>query len=113
MRVWNKQKKEIKEDKRIRINLTFIDETKYNTLFDEYINEKMCICIAMIDNYEELLPKIITRRKTIVLAKIDKALYDWTSSAGGLVIKNERDTYVILFKQKFLPEIEKKKIAVP
>ncbi len=106
------KKRDKRKQKEYVLTLTFIDETKYNTLFDQYINEKMCICIAMIDNYEELLQKLSPEEKTIVLAKIDKALYDWTSTAGGLVIKNERDAYVILFKQKFLPEIEKNKISV-
>ncbi len=62
----------------------------------------------MIDNYEELLQKLSQKKKTIVLAKTIKALYDWTSSAGGLVIKNERDAYVILFKTKFFTRNRKK-----
>lgn len=106
------KKRDKRKQKEYVLTLTFIDETKYNTLFDKYVNEKMCVCIAMIDNYEELLQKLSPEEKPIVLAKIDKALYDWTSTAGGLVIKNDRDVYIILFKQQFLPEIEKNKIAV-
>lgn len=45
------KKRDKRKQKEYVLTLTFIDETKYNTLFDQYINEKMCICIAMIDNY--------------------------------------------------------------
>ncbi|MBP3464070.1 MAG: DHH family phosphoesterase [Clostridia bacterium] len=106
------KKRDKRKQKEYVLTLTFIDETKYNTLFDQYINEKMCICIAVIDNYEELIQKLSPEEKPTVLAKIDKTIYDWASSSGGLVIKNERDTYIFLFEQKYLADIEKNKIAV-
>lgn len=106
------KKRDKRKQKEYVLTLTFIDETKYNTLFDQYINEKMCICIAVIDNYEELIQKLSPEEKPTVLAKIDKTIYDWASSSGGLVIKNERDTYIFLFEQKHLADIEKNKISV-
>jgi len=106
------KKRDKRKQKEYVLTLTFIDETKYNNLFDQYINEKMCVCVAVIDNYEELIQKLSPEEKPTVLAKIDKTIYDWASSTGGLVVKNERDTYIFLFEQKYLSEIEKNKISI-
>ncbi len=106
------RKRDKRKQREYILTLNFIDETKYNTLFDKYINEKMCVAIAVIDNYEELMKKLSPEEKIATLAKIDKALYDWASTTNGLVIKNERDTYIYVFEQQYLVEIEKNKINI-
>lgn len=106
------KKRDKRKQKEYVLTLNFIDETKYNELFDKYINEKLCIGIAVIDNYEELIQKLSPEEKTAVLAQIEKTMFDWASTSGGLVIKNERDTYIYLFEQKYLAEIEKNKINI-
>ncbi len=106
------KKRDKRKQKEYVLTLNFIDETKYNELFDRYINEKLCIGIAVIDNYEEIIQKLSPEEKTAVLAKIEKTMFDWASTSGGVVIKNERDTYIYLFEQKYLAEIEKNKINI-
>ena len=106
------KKRDKRKQKEYVLTLNFIDETKYNELFDKYINEKLCIGIAVIDNYEEIIQKLSPEEKTAVLAKIEKTMFDWASTSGGVVIKNERDTYIYLFEQKYLAEIEKNKINI-
>lgn len=106
------KKRDKRKQKEYVLTLYFLDETRYNTLFDQYVNSKLCIGIAVIDNYEELISRLSPEDKPTVLAKIDKAVYDWASSTGGLVIKNERDTYIYLFEQQYLAEIEKNKISI-
>ena len=106
------KKRDKRKQREYMLTLNFINQTKYNDLFDKYINEKLCIGIAVIDNYEELIQKLSPEEKTGVLARIDKTVFDWASSTGGLVIKNERDTYVYVFEQRYLAEIEKSKINI-
>lgn len=106
------KKRDKRKQKEYILTLYFIDETKYNSLFDQLINSKSCIGIAVIDNYEELIQRLSPEEKPTVLAKIDRAIYDWASSTGGLVIKTERDTYIYIFEQKYLAEIEKNKINI-
>ena len=101
------KKRDKRKQKEYVLTLYFLDETRYNTLFDQYVNSKLCI-----DNYEELISRLSPEDKPTVLAKIDKAVYDWASSTGGLVIKNERDTYIYIFEQQYLAEIEKNKISI-
>lgn len=106
------KKRDKRKQKEYVLTMYFIDQTKYNELFDQYINGRMCIAIAVIDNYDELIQKLSPEEKPTVLAKIDKAIYDWAYTSNGLVIKNERDTYIYLFEQKYLADIEKSKLNI-
>ena len=106
------KKRDKRKQKEYVLTLYFIDDTKYNTLFDQYTNEKMCIGIIVIDNYEELIQRLSPEEKPTILAKIDKAVYDWATLTGGLVIKNERDTYIYKFEQKYLKDREKSKLKI-
>ncbi len=106
------KKRDKRKQKEYVLTLNFVDETKYNSLFDKYVNEKMCIAIAVIDNFEEVIQKLSPDEKADTVAKIDKVLYDWASATNGLVVKDERDTYVYVFEQQYLAEIEKNKVNV-
>ena len=66
----------------------------------------------MIDNYEEMNQRLEDEEKPGVLAKIEKTLYDWASTFEGLMIKAERDTFVCIFENKYLPVLEDKKFSI-
>ena len=63
-----------RKQKEYILSLYFIDETKYNELFDTYNNAKTCIGIAMIDNYDEITQTVLPERKIELLAKIEKEI---------------------------------------
>jgi len=94
------------------LSLYFINETKYNELFDSYNKSKSCIGVAMIDNYDELVQRILPERKIELLAKIEKEIINWITSTGGLIIKTERDYFVFIFEQQYLTEFEKEKFNI-
>lgn len=56
-----------KRDKRTQkeyiLTLYFIDETKYNDLFDTYTNARTCIGVASIDNYEDIIQRALPEEK--------------------------------------------------
>lgn len=94
------------------LTLYFTDDTKYNELFDTYTNTKTCIGIAMIDNYEEIAQTALPEQKIELLAKIEKLILDWAKETGGLIVKTERDSFVYIFEQQYLTDIEKSKFAI-
>lgn len=101
-----------RKEKEYILSLYFIDETKYNELFDNYNNCQVCIGLAMIDNYDEIVQIILPERKIELLAKIEKELIDWITRTGGLIVKTERDAFVYIFEQKYLSEFEKEKFNI-
>ncbi len=90
----------------------FIDETKCVELEKEYHNSQICVGLIMIDNFDEVNQRISDEEKPLLTAQIEKTIYDWATEFKGLVIKSERDTFVCIFEQKYLKELEEKKFNI-
>lgn len=106
-----KQKDRKKTNKYMTI-LYFIDITKMKEISKEYNDSKTCVGIIMVDNYEEIVQRIATEEKPQVMAAIEKNLYDWAVKTGGIMIKTERDTFVYVFEQKYLEEMQNEKFSI-
>ena len=106
------RKKDKRKQKEYQLTMYFIDDTKYNQLFDKYNNSKMCIAIALIDNYEEILQRVLPEERTELISNVEKVVMDWAKETGGLIVKTERDRFIYIFEQKYLPTIEKEKVSV-
>ncbi len=106
------KKKDKRKQREYQLTLYFIDDTKYNELFDKYNNSKTCIGIAMIDNYEELLQRVIPEERAELVTNVEKVILDWARETGGLLVKTERDRFLYVFEQRYLSSIEKDKVNV-
>lgn len=88
--------------------LYFIDETKTLEVEKAYNDTQICVGIIMIDNYEEIMQRISDEDKPEITAQIERNLYDWIAEYKGLIIKSERDTFVLIVEQKYLERLEEK-----
>ena len=66
----------------------------------------------MVDNYEEIIQRIDVENRPQVIAEIEKVIYDWAASSGGIVVKNDRNTFVYVFEYKYLKEIKENKFDI-
>ena len=92
--------------------LYFIDETQDIQLKEKYEDSKICVGVIMIDNYEEVMQRIASEDKPGIIASIEKSLYEWASEFEGLIVKQERDTFVVIFEQKYLNKLEENKFNI-
>ena len=92
--------------------LYFIDETEKYELIKENENKKTCVGIIMVDNYEEVMQRIDTEQKTQLMAKVESSIYDWVNETNGILVKEDRDTYVYIFEQRNLDQIKENKFAI-
>ena len=106
------KKKDARNQKEYMLNLYFTDVTRYNVLFDEYNNSKLVICLVTIDNYEDLLKRALPQEKLELIAKIEKVIYDWAESTHGLILKTSNDSFIYVFEQQYIPELEKDKFSI-
>ena len=90
----------------------FLDETKSIDLENKYYESQICVGLIMIDNFEEVNQRISDEDKPLLTAQIEKTIYDWASEFQGLVVKSERDTFVCIFEQRYLAELEEKKFNI-
>lgn len=92
--------------------LYFIDETEKYELEQETENKKTCIGIIMVDNYEEVMQRVDAEQKTQLMAKVESSIYDWVNETNGILLKEDRDTYVYIFEQRNLEKIKEDKFAI-
>ena len=90
----------------------FIDETEKYELKTENENKNTCVGIIMVDNYEEVMQRVDTEQKTQLMAKVENIIYDWVNETNGILVKEDRDTYVYIFEQRNLDKIKESKFAI-
>ncbi len=107
-----RKKNEKRKPAKYMIILYFINETEKYELRKETENQKTCVGIIMIDNYEEVMQRIETEQRTQLIAKIESTMYDWVNETNGILLKEERDTYVYIFERRNLEKIKEDKFAI-
>jgi len=92
--------------------LYFLDITQIIKEKKKYEDSRTCVGILTVDNYEEIIQRIEVENRPQVVAEIEKVIYDWAASSGGIVVKNDRNTYVYVFEYKYLKEIKENKFDI-
>ena len=106
------KKSERKKVAEYMLILYFIDETEKYELRKENENKNTCVGIIMVDNYEEVMSRVDAEQKTQLLAKVESTIYDWVNETNGILVKEERDTYVYIFEQRYLEQIKENKFSI-
>lgn len=106
------KKKDRKRQKEYMSVIYFVDITHQKDIEKKYDDEENCIGIVMIDNYEEVLQRISEENKSQVTANVEKKLYEWANKIDGIMVKKERDTYILIFTKKKLKELEQERFAI-
>lgn len=101
-----------RNEKEYMLMLYFIDNTEHLKTKKKYKDSQTCIGIIMIDNYEEIMQRIVAEEKPRISAEIEKSIYEWASKSKGLIVKSERATFVYLFEQKYLEKIKEDKFEI-
>lgn len=107
-----KKQKGIKKRTEYMVVLYFIDNTEELSINQKYEESKSCVGIISIDNYEETMKALTTEEKPQVLAKLEKSIYKWAETTDGIVIKSERDIYVLIFEQKYIETLKENKFDI-
>jgi len=58
------------------------------------------------------MQRISDEDKPQFIAQIDKNIYDWANEFEGLLIKTERDTFIIIIEQKYIEKLEEEKFSI-
>ena len=104
--------KDNKKENEYMATLYFVDNTQNIHLLEKYNNSRICIGTIMIDNYEEIMQRISAEDRPIITATIEKKLYDWASEYKGLIVKSDRDTFVVILEQENLKKLEDEKFSI-
>lgn len=94
------------------IALYFFDETELNQYKVENIEQKQVAALVYIDNYDEALESIEDVKRSLLTALIDRKVSQYFSNVDALVRKIEKDKYFVVFKYKYLHQLEEDKFSI-
>lgn len=94
------------------IAMYIYDETEIKTLIRENHEQKLITGLLYIDNYEEALESIDEVRRSLLIALVDRKINKYMQSIDAIVKKLEKDKYIFMFKQKFLPQLQANKFSI-
>ncbi|HHV38263.1 MAG TPA: phosphoesterase [Tepidimicrobium sp.] len=92
--------------------LYWVDRTAEELLREKYDDEQLVVCLAYVDNYDEVKNATPEVSRPLVLAEIDKIISSYAANNNGFVRKYENDRYLLVFEEKDLEEIKKKKFDI-
>lgn len=92
--------------------LYLFDETKLYRYKLENREQKQVSALVYIDNYEEALESIEDVNRSLLTALIDRKVNQYFTNIDGLVRKMEKDKYFVVFKYKYLQQLEEDKFSL-
>lgn len=107
-----KEKKEITEEENTLIAIYMQDETQVNEFINEMEEKKLIVGLLYIDNYDEVLDDVDEVRASLLTALIDRKVNKYMQSMDAIIKKLEKDKYLFLFKNKYLPQLENNKFSI-
>lgn len=82
------------------ILLYFVDVTSYETLKDLYNDEKVCVMVINVDNFDELTSSAGEAREMQISTEIDKLIRSWCTKLEASVTRFREHLYQVILTQK-------------
>lgn len=90
----------------------FNDITNYESLKDMYNDEKICVCIVNIDNYDEMMASTLPDMRMTLSSQVDKTIRKWATDNKASIINNKEYEYIIYFQNVFLAGMVENKFSI-
>lgn len=94
------------------VTLYLFDETLVHQYEKENLEQKLVTALVYIDNFEEALESIEEVKRSLLIALVDRKVNQYFSNVDALVRKTEKDKYFVVFKYKYLKQLEEDKFSV-
>ena len=92
--------------------LYLADLTELYQVRDEYVRSRPIVSIIMIDNYEELTKNLTEGATSILNARINEAITQWTEGYHGLLRRLSKNRYLFIFEKRDLGAATENKFSL-
>ena len=99
-------------DGNVLIAMYLYDETEIVSLVKANKEQKLVTGLLYIDNYEEALDSIDEVRRSLLTALVDRKINKYMQSIDAIIKKLEKDKYLFVFQQKYLPQLQTSKFSI-
>ena len=94
------------------IAMYLFDTTEINKYKRENYEQKLVAGLLYIDNYDEVMENTEEVRHSLVEALVDRRINMYLASIDSIGKKLEKDKYLFVFQQKYLPQLKDTKFAI-
>ncbi|MDD6328044.1 MAG: DHH family phosphoesterase [Lachnospiraceae bacterium] len=102
----------VNEDGQALIAMYLFDVTELNRYKRENIEQKLIAGLLYIDNYDEVMDNTEEVRHSLVEALVDRRINMYLATIDAIGKKVEKDKYLFVFPQKYLPQLKETKFAI-
>ncbi len=90
----------------------FYDITRYEILKETYEDEKTCVALVRIDNYDELIAGTLPDMRMELSSRVDKTIRKWAADTHASIVKHKDDEYAMYFQQIYLKAMVDSKFSI-
>lgn len=90
----------------------FQDNTNFENLKDMYNDEKMCIGIINVDNFDELINNTSEENMSSFVSAIDKMIRLWASRMNASLTRFKENQYLMVLENKYCGKLEELKFSI-
>lgn len=90
----------------------WVDVTDYSVTREEFYSSRPVLAILLMDSYEEFLKGLSDKVRSSLLSEINARVAEWAAPTHGLLCRYDRDRYLFLFEERYLPMLQDGKYAV-
>ncbi len=94
------------------MSLYLFDETDLHHYIQAYQDQQLVSALIYIDNYEEAMDSIEEVKRSLLVALVDRKVSKYFSERDSIIKKIEKDKYYVVFKYKYLSELEQDKFSI-
>ena len=90
----------------------WVDITELCLIRDQYQATRPVAAVLLLDNYEDLLKNLSENERSTIMAEIDNRIENWVAGTGGILRRYQRERYLFLFEQRYLPKFVESKFDI-
>jgi c-di-AMP phosphodiesterase-like protein len=90
----------------------FQDVTNYETLKTMYNDEKRCVALVSVDNFDELSSNTAEENRAALLTEIDRTVRQWAAKMDAAIIKYRDQMYMLVIENASCDQLIETKFAI-
>lgn len=106
--IWSKDEK----DSNTFIAIYLYDETEITKYIRENNEQKTVVGLLYIDNYEEVMESVDEVKRSLLIALVERKITKYLQNIDAIVKKLEKDKFVVIFKKKYMNQLQENKFSV-
>lgn len=100
------------DKKEVNLLVFFHDITNYEKLKLKYNDERICIAMINVDNYDEFIASTTVEKRMSIITEVDKNIRFWASKCNGSINRIHDDEYIMYFENAYVDEMIRSKFNI-